>query len=481
MLTGCGSQGESSNTESNNKDSENSSESTVINTDEIFSNRDFRTTYEENCAYIQLNGSSATCESNAVEIHGSTITIKDEGTYVISGVLENGMLVVDSEETDKTQIVLNGATIHNESGAALYIKESDKVFLTLEKETENKLSSGSSFETIDGEEIDGAIYSKADLTLNGDGKLSVNSPGGHGIVSKDDLIFTGGTYSVEAASHGLSANDMLGIADGNFTIVSGEDSIHCDLNIYIQNGSFEIDAKDDAVHADETLLVEGGKINITNSYEGLEALDIKVSGGDIRVVASDDGLNAAGGTDNSGFGGMGNDQFGGPGQKPGNGRRGGPGGGMSGDFGGMHGGSSDGSIIISGGSLYIKASGDGIDANGTLEISGGSVIVCGPTQGDTATLDYDVSGVITGGTFIGTGARNMAQTFSDSKQGVIAVSVGNQQAGTQITLTDSSGKVILTQTPELSFAIVILSSPEILKGEIYTITVGETSGDFEAE
>ena len=144
-------------------------------------------------------------------------------------------------------------------------------------------------------------------------------------------------------------------------------------------------------------------------------------------------------------------------------------------------GSSDGSIVISGGILSINASGDGIDANGILEITGGSVTVCGPTQGDTATLDYDVSGIITGGTFIGTGARNMVQTFSESKQGVIAVSVGNQEAGTLITLTDSSGNVIISHKPEQPFAIVILSSPEIKKGDTYKITVGENSGEFEAE
>ena len=342
------------------------------------------------------------------------------------------------------------------------------------------MSSGSSFQNIDEEEIDGVVYSKSDLTFNGQGELSVKTQGGHGIVSKDDLIITGGNYAIDVSSHGLSANDMLGIADGDFTICSGEDSIHCDTNIYVQDGSFEIDATDDAVHADATLLVKGGKINVTNSYEGLEALDIDVSGGEIQIIASDDGLNAAGGADSSGFGGMGNDQFGGPGQRPDNGRRGGPGG-MQGDFGGMQSGSSDGSIVISGGTLYIKASGDGIDANGTLEITGGNITVCGPTQGDTATLDYDVSGVINGGTFIGTGARNMAQTFSDSKQGVIAVSVGNQAAGTMITLTDSNGEVVLSHEPELSFAIVIMSSPDIVKGETYTITVGEASGEFEAE
>ena len=96
--------------------------------------------------------------------------------------------------------------------------------------------------------------------------------------------------------------------------------------------------------------------------------------------------------------------------------------------------SSDGSITISGGTLYINASGDGIDANGTLTITGGYTVIVGPTQGDTSTLDYDVSAEITGGTFIGTGASSMAQTFSESSQGVISVNVGNQPAGTAITL-----------------------------------------------
>lgn len=488
LFSGCGTQenikqpNDSSimGTESESEDVNGSSE---INVEEVFSNRDFKTEYQENCTYIQLNGSNATCESNAVEINGSTITIKDEGTYVVSGTLDDGMMVVDSEKTDKTQIVLNGATIHSKTSAAIYIKQSDKVFITLEKGTENVVSNGGNFTNIDDNEIDGVIFSKDDLTLNGTGSLSIKSPKGHGIVSKDDLIITGGNYKIDVATHGLSANDMLGIADGAFSIVSGEDSIHCDMNIYIENGTFAIDAKDDAIHADETLLVSGGKINITNSYEGLEALDIKVTGGDIQIVASDDGINAAGGTDSSGFGGMGNDQFGRTGGRPDKGQGGrpnGPGGGFGGP-GGMQSGSSDGSIVISGAAVYIKAYGDGIDANGTLEISGGTVTVCGPTQGDTATLDYDVSGTITGGIFIGTGGQMMAQSFSDAKQGVIGLKVGNQEAGTLITLKDASGKEILSHTPELPFAIVILSTPDLKKGETYTITVGEASGDFEAQ
>lgn len=155
------------------------------------------------------------------------------------------------------------------------------------------------------------------------------------------------------------------------------------------------------------------------------------------------------------------------------------GGGMGGGHGGMSA-RSNGSIRISDGTLYIRASGDGIDANGTVEISGGQTTVVGPTQGDTATLDYDTSAVITGGTFMGTGASGMAQTFSSSEQGVVAVRVGNQSAGTPIVLKNAKGDTLITHTPELDFAVLILSSPELVKGETYSVVVGSESGEFEA-
>lgn len=262
---------------------------------------------------------------------------------------------------------------------------------------------------------------------------------------------------------GLKAAGSILVSGGTITIDSADDAVHSDVSVTINGGSFELASGDDAVHAEETLIITAGKINITKSYEGLEALDIDVRGGDITLIASDDGLNAAGGTDSSGTTGGRDGMFGGPG---------GMGGGMSS--------ASNGSIKISGGTLHINASGDGIDANGSLTVSGGYTVVTGPTQGDTATLDYDTSAVITGGTFIGTGGAGMAQTFSDSEQGVLSVSVGNQAAGTKITLTDSDGNELITCTPEMSFGVVILSSPDIVSGETYTITIGSVSGKFEA-
>ena len=142
--------------------------------------------------------------------------------------------------------------------------------------------------------------------------------------------------------------------------------------------------------------------------------------------------------------------------------------------------SGDGSIVISGGTIYINASGDGIDSNGRLEISGGHTTVVGHAQGDTATLDYDTEGIIMGGTFIGTGASGMAQSFSDSEQGVIALNVGSQSAGTFIKVKDNDGNEIISDSPELGFQVVILSCPELEKGETYSVSVGDVSGEFEA-
>lgn len=596
LLAGCGKQEQPSFTDATASESESATvdsgaepvEADFSQTDaDMFTQRDSEAQYDESTAVtIKLDGASATASSDSVKISGSTVTITEEATYIISGQLRDGVLIVNAPETAKLQLVLGGVDITSKTSAALYILQADKVFVTLAEDTENTLANGGTFAAIDENNIDAALFSKQDLTLNGAGSLTVTSPAGHGIVCKDDLVITGGSYRVNSASHGLDANDSVRIKDatftidagkdaihaenaedaskgfiyissgniqaeaegdgiaagaymqivdgtidllvgggsenaskqqsdsfggfmgggrpgmmmrpgdmensavtteengtsmkglkaansmlisgGNITINSADDSVHADVSVIINGGTFTIASGDDAIHAEDTLTVTAGKIEISESYEGLEALHINVQGGDIRLVARDDGLNAAGGTDQSGMTG---------------GRDGMFGGGRPGGMGGGHGGMSanaNGSIQVSGGTLYINSSGDGLDANGTLEISGGYTVVVGPTQGDTATLDYDTSGIITGGTFIGTGAAGMAQSFSDSRQGVVAVGVGNQAADTQITLKNAKGETVISYAPELNFAVVILSSPDIVKGDTYTITVGSESGEMQA-
>lgn len=529
---GCGMSGSDSSGKENSGDTGTSADSSgqtdFSQTDaDMFTDRDYETDYDESSSvHIELNGSTAEADSDSVQISGSTITITEEATYIISGTLDDGMIIVDAPDTAKLQLVFDGADINSETSAPLYIPEADKVFVTLAEGTENTLSNGGTYTAIDDSNIDSAIFSRQDLTLNGSGNAASESsdswgqwgggaPGGRGGAggggmrgtdpgsagegeseetpdqSTPDQGASGSGESAEALAftESLTASDSDASADteddsstsmkgiksdgdmmisgGSFTIDSADDSVHTNSSVTVSGGTFEIASGDDAFHGEDTLTISGGTINITESYEGLEALFVNIQDGDITIVSTDDGLNAAGGTDSSGTTGGRDGMFGG-------------GGGMGGEPGGGMSSSSGGSIEISGGTLDINASGDGIDANGSLAISGGYTVVAGPTQGDTATLDYDTTAEITGGTFIGTGASGMAQTFSDSEQGVIAVSVGEQSAGTGITLTDKSGNEILSYTPELSFAVVILSSTDITTGETYTITVGEASGEFEA-
>lgn len=558
---------------------ENTVEETTVTTaqrDEMFTERDLDPSYdEENSVRITLNGASAEADSDSVQISEGIVTISAEGTYIISGTLDEGQIVVCVQDSEKVQLVLDEATIQCADSAALYVAEGDKVFVTLATGTENALINGGTFADEQDESIDGALFSRQDLTINGSGTLHITSSAGHGIVCNDDLVLTGGTISVSSASHGLKANDsvrMTGVltlsvdagkdgihaendeddslgfvyieqgtfsleaegdglsasaymqildgtfaitagggsvnatkessdqwggfmdrgggpqrqmseseqtsseddstsmkglkAAGDLTIVSGtfqidsaDDAVHANASITVRGGTFDITTGDDGMHADDTLTITDGTITISESYEGLEALHVDIQGGNITLTSSDDGLNAAGGTDASGTEGGRDGMFGGGGRSA----------------------SSGGTITISGGILNINVSGDGIDANGTIEITGGYTVVCGPTQGDTATLDYDAAASISGGTFIGTGASGMAQTFSDAQQGLISVSLNAQTEGTAITLTDQDGNEIISYTPELSYAVIILSSPDIISGETYTLTAGTVSGSVTAE
>ena len=186
------------------------------------------------------------------------------------------MLVVDAPDTAKVQLVFDGVPITSRTSAALYVLEADKVFLTLAEGTENALSNGGEFVAVDDNNIDAALFSKQDLTLNGAGSLTVTSPAGHGVVCKDDLVITGGTYTVYAASHGIDANDSVRIADGLLTLDAGKDGIHAENNddaslgyVYISGGTLRIEAEGDGVSAGSTMQLEGGSLD-TVSYTHLD-------------------------------------------------------------------------------------------------------------------------------------------------------------------------------------------------------------------
>ena len=310
-------------TETSSESSSSATGITHLDADDMFTDRDKEVGYDEDTATaITLSDDASSCDSSSVTISNNTITITDEGTYLLTGSLSDGQVIVDADDK-KVQLVLDSVNINCDTSAALYVKAADKVFVTLASDSENSLSNTSDFVAIDDNNIDAVIFSKDDLTLNGSGTLTVTAKYGHGIVSKDDLVITSGTYQITAAKHALSGKDSVRIADGVLTLDAGTDGIHSENTdndakgfIYIANGdisitadsdgfdaeetlqvdggNIEVAAGDDGLHADGDLIITDGTINVTKSYEGLEGMTVTVEDGDISVVSSDDGINAAG-------------------------------------------------------------------------------------------------------------------------------------------------------------------------------------------
>ena len=440
---------------------------------DMFSDRDKEVGYDENAdTVIQLNGTTASCTSGAVEILDSTVTITDEGTYILSGSLSNGQIIVEAEDTDKIQLVLNGVDITCDSSAAIYVKQADKVFITLAPNTENSLQTTGEFVSIDDNNIDGAIFSKDDLTLNGFGFLQVSCAYGHGIVSKDDLVITGGHYEIAASNHGLSGKDSVRIAAGNVSLDVGEDGIHSENKddatlgfVYVEGGEITIAAGDDGIHAGNQVLIAGGTVNITESYEGIEALTVDITGGEITVYSSDDGLNATDGSSSEGMGKMSAGNFDTKGNTAQN-----PFAATEGVY-----------IKISGGSLKVTAYGDGIDSNGNLYVTGGETYVFGPENSGNGSLDYAGAGVITGGTFVAAGVSGMAQNFGNSSTqcSMLVTLSSTQSAGTAFSLQDAKGKEIISAEPETLYSCVLISCPELSIGNTYTLMAGTESATVE--
>lgn len=259
---------------------------TVADLEEMFTDRDLSGDYDER-------------ESFKVALDDSGFTVTKEGVYVISGSSEGGMIIVDVEEDAKVQLVLDNVEISGCEGAAIYVRQADKVFLTLAEGSVNTLSGGTSHTKQDDNNVDGVIFAKSDLVINGSGSLSVTAATGHGIVSKDDLKVTGGTVTVTAPGHGLSGKDSVRITAGTgpsdsaagtgasgaedsgsaagtgsrmpeLHITSGKDGIHSENAdradkgfVCIAGGSISIVSDGDCISAGSYLQVDGGSFQLT--------------------------------------------------------------------------------------------------------------------------------------------------------------------------------------------------------------------------
>ena len=260
----------SSETETNAEETSAQSEAGTFSSADMFTERDLAGTYEESGAvYVTLSGDGIIGETDGVAINGQTVTITAEGTYIFSGTLSEGQIVVDADNA-KVQIVFDNVDITCASSAAVYVKSAEKVFVTLAEGAQNTLRNTDEYVAIDDNNIDAVIFAKSDLTLNGTGSLTIVSAEGHGIVSKDDLKITGGTYDIIAAGHALSGKDSVRIADGTFILTAEKDGIHAENAddeekgyIYIADGDFAITSDGDGMDASNIVQIEDGTFDIT--------------------------------------------------------------------------------------------------------------------------------------------------------------------------------------------------------------------------
>lgn len=406
---------------------------------------------EKEVVRIVLNKNRAQISGEGAVMTGNVLLIDEEGDYLLSGEL-NGRILIDAGKNDKVRLILNGAALNSTDSAAIFALKADKVTVTLAEGSENIVAAGKNLLVEDDEELDAAIYSKADLVINGEGSLNVSSPDYHGILSKDDLRIISGDITVNAHDDGVRGRDALLVYGGTLTVAAGNDGLKANNDedadkgyISIDGGKVTVSAGDDGIKAETSMQIRGGEVNVAESYEALEAQYLLISGGTLSLTSSDDGINAAGG-DEEAAGGRGRFSMGGGHQ----------------------------TLRISGGTVYVDASGDGIDSNGTVEFAGGEVYVSGPVSSGNSALDSDSEMLLSGGVLIAAGSSAMAGAPSSDVQPVTMIFVESRQTGGErVSIRNGAGEELAVFTPNKDWSSIVISVPELETGERFEIYVGD--------
>ena len=481
---------------------------------------------------IDLSNPTAT---DGVTVEDGTLTITKAGTYKLSGEYQ-GQIKVETADSDAVRLVLDNANITNSSGAALNVVNADEVILYSASGTTNTISDGADYTATGEDDPDAVVYSKADMTIAGEGTLKVNGNHEDGIHTSDGLVIASGTLEVNAANTGIKGKDYVDILGGTINVTAQQDGIKSTNDTdegkgwtRLSNGTVTVNAGDDGFKASRVVEISGGSLTVDQSDEGIEAQYINVSGGDVNVTSADDGMNASlktsdsESTDSSANtsdaanqqqnnqqqgslpggqqSGTSNQQQQGTGQPPamsgtsqdGTSQNGTTGTGQQGmgqpPQGGMPGGGGgtfeviDAAINVSGGHITVNAEGDGIDSNGVTTLSGGTLIVNGPSQGGNAALDTNGDLLLNGATVLSGSTADMFEAPStNSTSGYLKLtnSSGFEQ-GSTVQVADSSGKVVANyKVTKSNVQLVLVSSSSIVKGQSYTAYTTTSAVDSNA-
>ena len=255
-------------------------------------------------AVISFNGNEINVSGSGASVSGSTLTVSDKGTYVISGTLSDGQIIIDNENDENIRIILNGVDITCSTDSAIKAVNAKNVYITLAEGTVNSVTdSRTASDTDDSayDVTDAAVYSECDLVINGTGTLNVTGNYNDGIKSSDDLQIISGTINVDAYDDGIIGRDSVSVKDGTITVSCGDDCIKSSEDddsakgfIVVDGGSFTLDS--DAGHGFISVyafVINDGTVSITDCNEGIQSLNIVQNGGDITINAKDDGVNVA--------------------------------------------------------------------------------------------------------------------------------------------------------------------------------------------
>ena len=220
---------------------------------------------------IYLKGDSVETSVQGTSIDNTILTISSPGSYIITGTLNDGQILVDCQETGTVELVFYNANISNSTNSPVFIKNCKKTLLVLAEDSVNSLNEASEYTYMDAEneETSACLFSKDDLVICGGGSLTVNGNFNNGIASKDTLKITGGTIEVTAENNGIKGKDCLMIAGGSFTVTSKGDGLKSDNSdtslgyVSISDGTFTIISEEDAIQAESMLKVTGGTFDIT--------------------------------------------------------------------------------------------------------------------------------------------------------------------------------------------------------------------------
>ena len=417
-------------------------------------------------APIDLNAMEDSADSNASggAIYArNDLSITGDGTLRVLGYINNGIqtsnrLTIDSGNIEITALNngLKGKDAVEISGGTFFIRSGGDGI-----KSDDTAGDGFGVISIAGgnfsiiSDSDG-IQAETTLTIS-DGDFSITTGGG----SETAVRPSGGwgrwnnRWEMEEESSvstkGLKSGAAMRISGGIFSVDAKDDAFHSNGSIQITGGSFTVATGDDGIHADTELSVESGEILITDSYEGLEANQIRLSGGTIDIVSADDGVNAYGGQNNWGWGGPSKTTE----ETP--------------------------NLYFLGAEVTINASGDGIDSNANIYVEDGIVIVNGPTSSGNGAIDFGRENggvcVVNGGIVLAIGASGMAETFDESS-GQCSFRYNFEQAfgeGSQITISDAQGNILIEHTVIKRAESIVFSCPELEIGQNYTISIDRQS------